>query len=114
MDLSWRERFEHLGPVRTIARVSSGSPAVIALRLADEPAALRSIDATFALARRGVSMLAAKRAVEAAMAGEQPVVAAPTVESVASLVADLAAAGFAAVPPAADEAATPGRVPIRA
>jgi putative transcriptional regulator len=87
---------------------------VIALRLVDEACALRSIDATFALARRGVSMLAAKRAVEAAMAGGQPVVAAPTVESVASLVADLAAAGFAAVPPAADEAATPGRVPIRA
>jgi len=40
--------------------------------------------------------------------------AAPTVESVASLVAELAAAGFAAVPPAADEAATPGRMPIRA
>ncbi len=95
-DLSWRERFERLGPVRTIARVASGSPAVIALRLADEASALRSIDATFALARRGMSMLAAKRAVEAAMAGSRAVVEVPMVEDAAALAADLAAAGFSA------------------
>jgi putative transcriptional regulator len=91
MDSS-RARFARLGPVRQIDRVISGSPAVFAIRLA--PGAPRTIDATFTLARRGISMLKAKRAIEAALGSETVCVALPCVEDVTVVIGELQSAGF--------------------
>jgi hypothetical protein len=57
---SFRERLERLGPIGELVQVASGSPAVISIR----PAAGRTVLATEALARRGLRLLRAKRAVE--------------------------------------------------
>ena len=65
MDPSLRERFACLGPIRGIGRVSSGSPAVFVLRLPPGQPIPRTMGATLALARRGLGMLPAKRAIEA-------------------------------------------------
>lgn len=95
MDSALRARFERLGPVRALKRVTSGSPAAIVFKIS--PASLpRTIDATMTLARRGMSLLKAKRAVEASMVGETVCVALPCVEDVATVLRELTAAGFEA------------------
>lgn len=96
MDSSLRERFARLGPVRGIDRVTSGSPAVFVLRLALDGSRPRTIDATHALARRGLSMLRAKRAIESLVEKGRVFVDLPTVEDTEALTADLAKAGIAA------------------
>ncbi len=97
MSLTLRERLERLGPVRGVDRVACGSPAVFLLRLipdyAEPP---RTIDAMMTLARRGLSLLRAKRAVEAVLEEGRVIVQLPTVEDVVVVVSELAAAGFAA------------------
>ena len=95
MDSSLRERFAQLGPIRAVQRVSSGSPAVFVLRL---PTAKRpdTIDATLALARRGMTMLRAKRTIESLLTERRVVIEVPMVEDPDALAADLAAAGIAA------------------
>ena len=67
MESSLRERFARLGPVRAIDRVPSGSPADFVMRVPQETGlkGIRMIDAMFALAHRGLTMLRAKRSVEA-------------------------------------------------
>ncbi len=97
MDSWLRGRLERLGPVREIARVASGSPRVAVFWAAAEPESLRTISAIMALARRGTSMLLAKRAVEAAMTGSFGCVSLGTVEDDAMLRTDLENAGFRAV-----------------
>jgi putative transcriptional regulator len=52
----------------------------------------------FALARRGLTMLRAKRAIEALVADGRVFVDLPTVEDSRALTADLARAGIAAAP----------------
>ncbi len=95
MDSALRERFERLGPVRALERVTSGSPAAIVFKI--PPTSLpKTIDATMTLARRGMSLLKAKRAVEASMVGETVCVALPCVEDVATVLRELTAAGFEA------------------
>ena len=96
MDSSLRARFARLGPIRGIVPVASGSPAMFALRLPPGQGTPRTIDATHALARRGLSLLRAKRAIERLVAEGRVFVALPTVEDPAALTADLAAAGVAA------------------
>jgi putative transcriptional regulator len=86
-----RERLARLGPIRAVDRVSSGSPATLVLRA--RAGKLLTIDATLALARRGMTLLRAKRAVEAAMIGEG-VAELPTVESLPALAGELREAGF--------------------
>lgn len=98
MDSKWRERFAQLGPIRDIDRVSSGSPAVFVLRLSPDGPVPRTIDAMHALARRGMTMLRAKRAIEALLEDGRVFVDVPTVEDPAALAADLAGAGIAAAP----------------
>jgi putative transcriptional regulator len=98
MNSSLKERFARLGPVRGVDRVPSGSPAVFALRLSPGVAAPRAIDAMFVLARRGISMLRAKRAIEALIADGRVFVDLPTVEDPTAVVAELGAAGVAAAP----------------
>ncbi len=104
MDLPLRERFARLGPTWGIDRVTCGSPVAIVLSLAPEREWPRTIDAMISLARRGVSMLTAKRAVEAVLEHGRTIIELPLVESEQVLLAELAKAGFDAVPQAADHA----------
>ena len=70
MDSSLRACFAQLGPIRGIARVASGSPATFALRLPPGRGTPKAIDATHALARRGLTLLRAKRAIERLVVGK--------------------------------------------
>jgi putative transcriptional regulator len=97
MDSSLKERFARLGPIRAIDRVTSGSPAVFVLRLAADDSRPRTIDVTHALARRGMTMLRAKRAIESLVEKGREFVELPMVEDVQAVTGDLAKAGIAAV-----------------
>ncbi len=66
------------------------------LRLQPDNARPRTIDATHALARRGMTMLRAKRAVESLLDKGRVFVDLPTVEDTAALTHDLAGAGIVA------------------
>jgi DNA-binding transcriptional regulator YiaG len=94
---SLKERFAQRGHARGIDRVPSGSPVDLVLRLAGALADVRTIDATMALVKRGATMLKAKRTIEAMVEHGEAVMHMPTVESVAILAAELAAAGVRAV-----------------
>ena len=96
MDSSLKERFARLGPIRDIGRATSGSPAVFVLRLALGGTRPRSIDATHALARRGLSMLRAKRTVESLLEKGRVFVELPMVDDIAALTDDLTKAGIEA------------------
>ena len=60
---SLKERFARLGPTRDIDCVQSGSPVDLVLRPARTK--VDTISATQVLAKHGLSMLRAKRAIEA-------------------------------------------------
>lgn len=94
MESRLRERLERLGPVRALERVASGSPRVAVFWATPEPGSLKTISATMALARRGTSMLLAKRAVEAAMVGSFGCVSLAMVENDATLRGEMQEAGF--------------------
>jgi putative transcriptional regulator len=94
MNPSLRERFARLGPVRGVDRVPSGTPAVFMLRLRSDSDAPRSIDAMFALARRGLTMLKAKRHIETLLEQGKTFVQPPTVEDPRAVTEDLITAGF--------------------
>ena len=96
MDSSLTERFARLGPIRAIDRVPSGSPATFVLELPPDRRMPRTIDGMFALARRGLTMLRAKRAIEALVGEDQVFVGLPTVEAPRAVVAERAKAGIAA------------------
>lgn len=96
MHSSLRERFARLGPVRAVDRVSSGSPAVLVLRIPPAGNMPRTVDAALALARRGHSLLRAKRATEDLVARGRAFVHLPMVEDVVALIDELAGAGIAA------------------
>ncbi|NPD68999.1 hypothetical protein HN018_22550 (plasmid) [Lichenicola cladoniae] len=96
MDSSSKEQFARLEPVRAIDRVASGTPAVFSIRLQPDHPALRTIEAMFVLARRGLSMLKAKRQIEAVIETGQATVELPTVEDTSAVVAELDTAGFEA------------------
>lgn len=98
MDSSLRERFARLGPIQGVGRVSSGLPAIFVLRLPPGHGTPRTIDATLALARRGLSLLRAKRAIEALVEDGRVFVDLPTVEDHDTLRDELAGAGIAAAP----------------
>lgn len=93
MDSSLKERLARLGPVRDVSRVPSGSPAVIALTPARSLETVRAVTAALALAKRGLSLLRAKRVVEEMLADGRAVVELPTVEDVSELAKDLEDAG---------------------
>ena len=97
-----KEQFARRGLTRDIDRVSSGSPVVLVLRPLPDLAVVNVIDATLALARRGLTMLRAKRAAEAAVEEGEALVNVPMVERLATLVGDLRAAGFVATKLASD------------
>jgi DNA-binding transcriptional regulator YiaG len=91
-----RERLERLGPVRDIDRVSFGSAEDFLLSAGQGTAGIDVVSAAMSLARRGISLLKAKRAIEAVLEDERAYIHLPTVEDAAALAAELAAAGVRA------------------
>ena len=96
MDSKLKELFGRLGPIRVIDRVSSGSPENIILKWKTDLRQVRTIPAILTLARRGMTMLRAKRAIEAMCDDGVAIVHVPTVEDLTVLTAELAEAGVAA------------------
>jgi DNA-binding transcriptional regulator YiaG len=88
-----KERFARLGPIRDVPRVSSGSPVALVLRPMTDRTILATISATKALVARGMTMLRAKRAIEAALEGEA-VIEVPMVEHLPALASEFREAGF--------------------
>jgi len=93
---SLKARFARLGRVRAVARDRSGSPAAFVLR----PARTRvdTIAATRLLAKHGLSLLRAKRAIEAAVETGEALVRLPKVGAATGVVSGLEPAGIRAVP----------------
>src|SRR5271156_3366736 len=90
---SLKEEFARTVPTRAIDLVPSGSPEVVAIERG-EWGNICKIDAIFALRRRGLTMLKAKRAIEAAVEQGRVIVGVPVVESVDVFGGELRAAGF--------------------
>lgn len=103
MDSSLKEQFVRLGPIRELDRVPSGSRAVLALRPDQEADRLETVSAAITLARRGISLLKAKRAIEEMLAKGRTVVQLPVVDSVPALAAELAQSGVVASDFASDD-----------
>ena len=88
---SFAERLARQGRVQAIPRVTSGSPEEIVLKLGRSSPDV--IAATLALARRGTTMLKAKRAVEKVLEEGGAVIDLPMVEDQKALTDDLETAG---------------------
>jgi DNA-binding transcriptional regulator YiaG len=92
---SLNERFARLAPVRDVARGRSGSPAEFVLRPAR--ARIDTISASRVLASRGLSMLRAKRAIEAAIESGEVHVRLPAVDAAGNVIRELEATGIGAL-----------------
>ena len=97
MKSSLKERLERLGPVTDVSRLVSGSTVVMFLRPAPNRE-VKPVSAALALAKRGLSLLKAKRAVEEIMQKGLAVLELPTVESRRRVQAELTEAGIDARP----------------
>ncbi len=96
MESSLRERLARPGPIRAIDRVASGSSAAFVLTpLADRPR-INTVTAAIELARRGLPLLRAKRALERMLAEGRAYVHLPVVEDAEALSRTLASFGIAA------------------
>lgn len=87
-----RERIARLGPIRDIDRVT-GSPAVVHLSRKD-PGLVKVVSASRELARRGLTLLRAKRTVEAVLELGFTAIRLPAVEDRATLAQSLRKAGI--------------------
>jgi putative transcriptional regulator len=103
MNASLKERFARLGRTRVIDRVRDGSRAVLALRPSRGRKGLNTVTLALALAKRGLSMLRAKRAVEEMTERGRVVVLLPNLESGSELAKELAQAGAIAASVATHE-----------
>jgi DNA-binding transcriptional regulator YiaG len=93
-----KAKLARLGPTRSIDRLRSGSPGAYALRAKNRLADVKTVSAAPALAKRGVTMLQAKRTIKAMVERGRAYISLLTVEDDGTLIADLAAAGIAATP----------------
>src|SRR5262245_19568030 len=91
-----KARFARLGPIRGVDRIRSGSPVDLVLRPEPDRKALKIVDAMMSLTRRGITMLRAKRALEAMLTDGEVVIGVPTVENPATLADELRKAGVRA------------------
>jgi len=98
MNSSLKERLARLGPIRDVDRVQCGSPAVFVLRLPANGIEPKMVDATLALAKRGMTMLRAKRAIEGLLATSSAFVILPKLEDSRVLAKELNDAGIASAP----------------
>lgn len=89
-----KEVFGRLGQIQDIDRNRSGSTESVVLRPEGEVDAINAIAATRTLAQCGLTLLKAKRAVEAVIAGDEIALVLPKVISRDRLVEDLTAAGM--------------------
>ncbi len=91
---TFKERVARLGPgrVKSIDRVS-GSPAVVHLVCPDR-SKVRVPTASLELVKRGLTLLRAKRAVEAALSNGRVAIKLPAVENKATFAKSMAAAGL--------------------
>jgi hypothetical protein len=89
-----KAKFARLTPTRDIDRVHFGSPNVIVLTLGRDLSRAKAIEAVFALHKRGMPTLKAKRAVEAAIDKKRSVLDVPVVEDLKRLAAELRDSGF--------------------
>jgi DNA-binding transcriptional regulator YiaG len=89
-----KAKFARLAPTGDIDRVLSGSSATIVLTLGPDLSRVKAIEAVFALHKRGVPTLKAKRSVEAAIDGKKAVLDAPVVEDLKRLAKELKDSGF--------------------
>ena len=96
MEASLRERCARLGHVQAIDRVASGSSAVFVLVPLADRARCETVTAAVELARRGIPLLRAKRALERMVAEGRAYVGLPTVGDPDALARALAALGIAA------------------
>jgi putative transcriptional regulator len=104
MESSLRERFARLGPIRAIDRVPSGSPADFVLTPLDERKGMNTVTAAIELARRGIPLLRAKRALEQMLAEGRAYVGLPVVEDVDAFSKLMACFNINAVPHGPPEA----------
>lgn len=88
-----KDRFAQLGPIQGIARVRSGSPADVVLRVAGKLSDVKTIDAMIGLVRRNVELRVAKHAIEDMLLKGEAVVHVPTIENGAQFAADLKSSG---------------------
>lgn len=93
-----KERLARLGPVQGVGRVVSGSPVAVVLRPGRERPEVDAIAATLALARRGMTMLRSKRAIEYMLERGEVAVDVPTVEDMPDFAGALRDAGVDATP----------------
>lgn len=91
-DSSFKERLARLAPIREVPRVPSGTPSVLTLRRAGERE-VQVVSATLALAKRGLTLLEAKRAIEKVLSEGCAEIEVPVVDSLQSMARDLEAAG---------------------
>jgi putative transcriptional regulator len=91
---SSKARFARLGPTRAISRDRSGLPAALVLRPAGKR--VETVTAALLLARHGLSMLRAKRAIETMLTAGEVVVLLPAVNDALTLLEALRAAGIKA------------------
>ena len=103
MSSSLKERLARLGPVRDVDQVPSGSPVVVSLRVGPDPKRLKTVGAALALAKRGISLLRAKRAIEEMIETGRAVILVPKVESEITLGKELTEAGCIAASVAAHQ-----------
>lgn len=94
MKSSLRERLARLGPIRAIDRLSSGFPVEVVLDRAVSPKDFNTIAASHGLAYYGMTLLAAKRAVEEIMFARPLALRLPLVDDLASMQANLRDLGF--------------------
>lgn len=100
MRLQLKERLARLGPTQAARPNQSGSPAVVVLRPNADRAKVKAISATKALIEAGLTMLKAKRAIEAALAGKDgSATELPAVDDIKALARKLRAAGFTVAVP---------------
>ena len=95
MSSSLKERLARLGPSKAADQNRSGSSAILALRPDLDLSKVKTIPAIQSLYKRGMSMLRAKRAVEALVEEGRAVILVPKIESLPALTADLQECGVA-------------------
>lgn len=94
MKSSLRDRLERLGPVQDVCQALSGSPVDLKIRASSSNINIPS--AVVSLARGGVPMIRAKRAMNVVVERRETVLHVPKVEDVAALSSELAKCGVAA------------------
>lgn len=96
MKSSLKERLARLGSIQDVSRVVCGSPLVLSLSPSRAATQVLTVPATLALAKRGLTLLKAKRVIEEMLDRGRAVAQIPTVEDETALARELEEAGCSA------------------